>query len=169
MPFDVGLAAAKKYRVILSFNGEKLSLYYNAGEKFKEYQKKAQAADMELLELQARTEVIAAQDASSDEAQEARDEALSEMKKRMARARRDLADGICMVIEEWDLVGDRGYIRSLMSKEDQKSVEHLDGQGEIPIEGVWLDALPLPDQFVQAITRHINQDFEGRGAGSKKG
>ncbi len=156
MPFDVGNAAAFIRRVVLKFNQEKLEIRYNAGEKFKEYQRLSQKLEREFSDLQHELQK-----------ESANDEAYDKLSKRLETTRKALADNICTVIESWDLEGDRDYIRSLMSEKDQKLNKDVKGHGEIPIDGAWLDALPLPDEFIMRIVETIGEDFSTGGAGKK--
>ena len=99
--------------------------------------------------------------------QKATDAAYEKLQARLSDTRREIANNVCTVIEWWDLEGDRDYIRSRMSKKDQKKYEDVTGQGEIPIDGAWLDALPLPDKFILDIRDAIEKDFQERGAKGK--
>ncbi|MBA3616987.1 MAG: hypothetical protein H0W52_12845 [Rubrobacteraceae bacterium] len=156
MPFNVTAAAAHIRRIVLKFNSERLEIRYNAGEKYREYQLKAQKLDQEFSELNRR---LQAENTTEEDYQALRDA--------MASARRRLADNICTVIESWDLEGDRDAIKSNMPSKDAKEFKDLAGQGEIPVSGAWLDALPLPDEFILKISEGITNDFDTGGAGGK--
>lgn len=156
MPFNVTAAAAHVRRVVLKFNQEKLELRYNAGEKYREYQVKQQKLDQEYNDLNRR---LNTEDTS--------DEAYRELIKAIATARRQLADNICTVIEEWDLEGDLDAIKKNMTDKDKKQYAHLSGEGPVPVDGAWLDALPLPDEFIIKIRDGIGADFDSGGAGGK--
>ena len=156
MPFNVGAAAAFIRRVVLKFNQETLEIRYNAGERYKEYEKLSQKLQQEFLDLQRQMEKEDAGDAAYDKLME-----------RVSTTRRALADNICTVVEWWDLEGDRDAIRALMPKDEQKKHKDVTGQGEIPIDGAWLDALPLPDRFIEQIVEKIGEDFSTGGAGRK--
>ena len=156
MPFNVTSAAAHVRRIVLKFNQEKLELRYNAGERYREYQQKAQKLEQEYNDLNRR---LNTEDTS--------DEAYQELIKAIASARRSLAENICTVIEWWDLEGDRDAIKENMSEKDRKEHKGVTGEGEIPIGGAWLDALPLPDEFIIRIRDKIGEDFESGGAGGK--
>lgn len=158
MPFNVGSAAAFIRRVVLKFNNEKLEVRYNAGEKFKAYQQLSQKLEREFADLQREIEL-----------ESTNNEAYERLQKRLSTTRRALADNICTVIEDWDLEGDRDYIRGLMPEKEKKANAHVTGHGEIPIDGAWLDALPLPDEFIMRIVQTIGEDFSTGGAGTKKG
>ena len=158
MPFDVTRAAAHVRRVVLEFNSERLKVHYNAGEKFRDYQTRTEKLEREFADLQRKLQASEATDS---------DEAYRALMARMETTRRALADNICTVIESWDLEGDRDAIRGLMSKEDQKRHKNEDGHGPIPVDGAWLDALPLPDEFILRIINKINEDFAQGGAAGK--
>ena len=162
MPFNVTSAAAHVRRVVLKFNQEKLELRYNAGEKYREYQIKQQKLDQEYNDLSRRL------NAPTPEGEEDRsEEAYKELITAMEKSRRRLADNICTVIEWWDLEGDRDAIKERMSEKDRKRFKDVTGEGEIPIDGAMLDALPLPDEFIIIIRDKIGADFESGGAGGK--
>ncbi len=163
MPFDVGRAAAHVRRVVLRFNDEKLTIHYNAGAKFKDYQQATQKFEAEYRDL-----IDRASRRQEDEDPAAREEAEKRLQERVRRVRRDLAENICMVIESWDLEGDRDYIRSLMPEKDRKQNADVTGQGEIPVSGAWLDALPLPDEFILAVVGAIGEDFQEGGSSGKQ-
>ena len=156
MPFNVQAAAAFIRRVVLKFNSEKLELRYNAGEGFKTYEGLSQKLQQRFLDLQRQLEK-----------EDASDEAYERLQEALGKTRREIANNLCAIIEWWDLEGDRDAIRALMSKEDQKKHKDVTGHGEIPIDGAWLDALPLPDLFILNIRDKIEEDFSTGGAGRK--
>jgi hypothetical protein len=191
MPFNVTSAARFERRVTLKFNQETLEVFYNAGEKYREYQLKAQQLDQEFTDLQRRLQRAAAnmrpaatqtemeyeEDGQPEE--EATDEDVyEELKAAMNGARRRIADNLCTIITRWDLEGDLGQLKKRLDKADQKrfastskanttATETYEGHGPIPIDGAWLDALPLPDEFILAIAQSITENFESGGAGGK--
>ena len=191
MPFNVTSAARFERRVTLKFNQETLEVFYNAGEKYREYQLKAQALDQEFTDLQRRLQRAAANmrpaatqaemdyDEDGQPEEDTSDEDVyEELKTAMNGARRRIADNLCTIITRWDLEGDLGELRKRLSKEDQKRFkEHApaddpqatnySGHGPIPVDGAWLDALPLPDEFILAIAQSITENFESGGAGGK--
>lgn len=171
MPFNIGNAAAFIRRVVLKFNQETLTIRYNAGEAYKEYEKRAQKLQQEFLDLQRQLEK-----------KDAGDEAYQALMKRVSTTRLALAENICVVIESWDLTApeefDRTRIRErflseakasgqAVSKEDLQKLNAVDGPGEIPVQGIWLHALPLPDRFIEQIVEKIGEDFSTGGAGGK--
>ncbi len=156
MPFSVTVAAAHVRRIVLKFNQEKLEIRYNAGEKYREYQLKAQKLDQEMTDLNRKIQ-----------GENVADEDYEHLLKAMASARRRLADNICTVIEEWDLEGDLSAIKERMLEKDRKEFKDISGEGQIPISGAWLDALPLPDEFIIKISEAITNDFDTGGAGGK--
>lgn len=156
MPFNVSKAAAHVRPVVIKFNQEKLNLTYNAGEKYREYQIKAQKLDQEFSDLQRRLQ-----------GEQVKDEDYAALVVAVAAARRRLADNICTVIESWDLEGDRDSIKKNMDKADEKRFGDLTGEGEIPVDGAWLDALPLPDEFIIKVSESITANFESGGAAGK--
>jgi small-conductance mechanosensitive channel len=156
MPFSVTAAAAHVRRIVLKFNQEKLEIKYNAGEKYREYQLKAQKLDQEFSDLNRRLQ-----------AEGASDEDYQKLVDAVKTARRRIADNICTVIESWDLEGDRDSIKQNMPEKDRKQFKDLTGEGEIPVSGAWLDALPLPDEFILRISEGITSDFDTGGAGGK--
>ncbi len=161
MPFDVGAAAAHVRRVVIKFNDETLTIRYNAGAKFKDYQQLSQKLQREFSDLQYELGRTARdENAGADDAYE-------KLSKRLETTRRELANNICTVIESWDLEGDRDYIRSLMPEKEQKRNKDITGQGEIPIDGAWLDALPLPDEFIEKIVEKIGESFSKGASGGK--
>jgi hypothetical protein len=60
MPFNVDSAARFERRVTIKFNQETLEVFYNAGEKYREYQLKANQLDQEFTDLQRRLQRAAA-------------------------------------------------------------------------------------------------------------
>jgi len=172
MPFDIGKAAAHVRRVVIEFNDEKLTLRYGAGAPFKHYEHASRALQQEYFDLQRKLErgdvtPDVDEGATDEERRKASDEAYTALVEKVKGARRELADNICTVIEWWDLEGDRDAIRSLMSPKDQREYKDVTGHGEVPINGAWLDALPLPDEFIEKVVEKIREDFDKRGAGGK--
>ena len=190
MPFNVDSAARFERRVTLKFNQETLEVFYNAGEKYREYQIKAQQLDQEFSDLQRRLQraaanmrpaatTVEAEEDERDEDEPDEDEvAYEELKAAMNGSRRRIADNVCTIITRWDLEGDLGKLKQRLSKEDQKRfkdnqdaaegqevAQKYSGHGPIPIDGAWLDALPLPDEFILAIVEKITENFESGGAG----
>jgi uncharacterized protein YukE len=181
MPFNVDSAARFERRVTLKFNQETLEVFYNAGEKYREYQIKAQQLDQEFSDLQRRLQraaanmrpaatTVEAEEDERDEDEPDEDEvAYEELKAAMNGSRRRIADNVCTIITRWDLEGDLGKLKQRLSKEDRKRIsgndEEYSGHGPIPIDGAWLDALPLPDEFILAIVEKITENFESGGAG----
>ncbi len=162
MPFDVSAAARFTRTVVLKFNQEKLSVTYNAGEKFKVYQDRAQKHEQERLDLQFQIQRFGSGENEEDRAKT--DAAYEKLIEQLKRTRRLIADNICFVIEDWDLEGDRDAIRGLLPKADKKGHPDATGQGKIPIDGAWLDALPLPDDFILKIVDTVNDIFNTGGA-----
>ncbi len=162
MPFDVSAAARFTRTVVLKFNQERLSVTYNAGEKFKVYQAAAAKYEREFADLQFKIQRHGTDDDERDKA--ATDEAYQKLVARLETTRRALADNICTVIEDWDLEGDRDAIRGLLPKADKKGHPDATGHGKIPIDGAWLDALPLPDDFILKIVEVISENFNTGGA-----
>lgn len=156
MAFNVTKAAAHVRPVVIKFNQEKLNLTYNAGDKYREYQIKAQKLDQEFSDLQRRLQT-----------EKPSEEDYTALVEAVAAARRRLADNICTVIESWDLEGDRDSIKKNMDKADQKRFADLTAEGEIPVDGAWLDALPLPDEFIIKVSESITANFESGGAAGK--
>lgn len=190
MPFNVTQAAAHVRRIVLKFNQEKLEIRYNAGEKYRAYQLKAQQLDQEFTELNRRLQ-----------AETVSDEDYDALRQAMASARRRLADNICTVIESWDLEddldtrldaihkehGDKVFLaevenlkeldhphtetRSVLiagkKKEEDEVQVPVFGVGTVPVAGLWLDILPLPDEFILKISEGITNDFDTGGAGGK--
>lgn len=190
MPFDVTAAARFTRQVVIKFNQEKLEVHYNAGEQYREYQLKANQLDQEFADLQRRLQRAAAnmrpaatqteeeleEDAQTEEGDA--EDVYEELKAAMNGARRRIADNVCTIITSWDLEGDLEYIRERMSPKDKKrfpthapadkpEATNYSGHGPIPIDGAWLDALPLPDEFILSIVQAITDSFESGGAGGK--
>ncbi len=163
MAFDVGNAARFNRTVVLKFNNEKLKVTYNAGEKFRAYQDRAQKHEQERVDLQYQIQRFGAGENEEDRAKT--DAAYEKLIGRLNHTRRAIADNICGVIEDWDLEGDRDAIRELLPKAERKG-SHPDatGHGKIPIDGAWLDALPLPDDFILKIVETVNENFNSGGA-----
>lgn len=176
MPFDISKAAAYISRVVINFNDEELAIKYNAGEKFLNYQRVTMRKESEMREL-----IASAERAEKGEADE---ETTERLQRSLRRARRDLCDNICLVIESWDLEAPKEYdrtkirehylaslskqeLRDELTEEDMALLESEDGPGPIPIEGVWLNALPLPDQFVLSVVESIGADFAKGASGPK--
>ncbi len=162
MPFDVSAAARFTRTVVLKFNQEKLSVTYNAGEKFKVYQDRAQKHEQDRLDLQFQIQRFGSGENEEDRAKT--DAAYEKLIEQLKRTRRLIADNICAVIEDWDLEGDRDAIRELLPKADKKGHADATGHGKIPIDGAWLDALPLPDDFILKIVEVISENFNTGGA-----
>jgi hypothetical protein len=185
MPFNVTSAARFERRVTLKFNQETLEVFYNAGEKYREYQIKAQQLDQEFADLQRRLQRAAAnmrpaatqaeEELEEDEDSEGDDseDVYEELKAAMNGARRRISNNLCTIITKWDLEGDLTELKKRLSKEDQKRFKDTDdpqkfeGHGPIPVDGAWLDALPLPDEFILGIAEKITENFESGGAGGK--
>jgi hypothetical protein len=87
----------------------------------------------------------------------------------MNGVRRRTADNLSSIITRWDLEGDLGKYYKRLSKADQKrfKAEDYEGHGPIPIDGAWLDAMPLPDEFIVDIVQAITDNFASGGAGGK--
>jgi hypothetical protein len=51
-----------------------------------------------------------------------------------------------------------------LSEEERQELESVDGPGLIPISGIWLHALPLPDQFILELLQAISNDYETGGS-----
>lgn len=156
MPFSVTRAAAFVRRLVLKFNGEKLVLHYNAGEKYREYELRVQKVSQDYADLERRVQ--------GEKVSEADYKALVQA---MADARRLVADNICSVIEEWDLEGDLDVIKERMTDEDKARFSEVSGEGTVPVDGAWLDALPLSTDFIFAIRDEIQRDFDSNGAAGK--
>lgn len=179
MPFDVTAASRFTRQVVIKFNQEKLTVHYNAGEKYREYQLKAQALDQEFTDLQRRLQRAAAnlqpvatereEELEEDGQPDESEDVYEELKAAMNGARRRIADNLCTIITEWDLEGDRDAIKARMDAADKKRFKDESSQGPIPIDGAWLDALPLPDEFILDIAQAITENFESGGAGGKGG
>lgn len=157
----VSKAAAHKRRVLIPIYDQRIEVFYNAGSKYRVYQQLQQKLDTEYNELNRR--LSASEQVSEEDYQKLMDA--------MAHARRRLADNICTVIESWDLEANEDItlddIKASMSKKDQKRFEDISGSGGIPVDGAWLDALPLPDEFIIEISSAIANDFNEGGAAGK--
>lgn len=158
MPFNVTRAAAFVRRIVLRFNQEKLEIHYNAGEKYREYENKVQKVSQDYAALERRV---------NTQAGEVSEEDYQALIKAMADARRLVADNICTVIESWDLEGDLDAIKENMSKKDKDRYKAVTGEGVVPVDGAWLDALPLSTDFIFKIRDGIQADFDSGGAGGK--
>jgi hypothetical protein len=209
MPFNVTSAARFERHVKIKFNQETLEVYYNAGEKYREYQIKAQQLDEEFSDLQRRFQRAASNmrpaDTDADEDQQDEAEAVYEERKAALNgARRRIADNLCTIITKWDLEDDldirldaiykkHGVEVFLKAIEDLKAREYPSdgtrtvtimvikkgkeveekreipafGVATIPIDGLWTDILPLPDEFILDVVEAITKNFESGGAGGK--
>lgn len=162
MPFQISKAAAQTRRVKITFDryGQSVTVWYNAGQKYRQYQKLSQQLEREYNELNRRL----ASDSISDEDNE-------KLLDAAASARRRLADNICTVIEKWDLEAKDEItlddVKANMAEDDAKRFEGVSGEGNIPVDGAWLDALPLPDEFIIDISSGIMEDFDSGGAAGK--
>lgn len=174
MGFSVKKAATKVNRVEVVFNNQRLTLKYQAGSRYKAFQKDSSKRQFEYVRLSSELERALQQDTEEDAAR------VEEIAAGMRQGRRDMADSICMITESWDLTGDLDEIREeyyaslseeemeALSDEDKQALENPTADGDrIPIEGVWLDALPLPDDFLTKILDAINADYQSGGAGKK--
>jgi hypothetical protein len=163
MPFQIHSAAAHEKRVVVPFDNyeQKVTLWYNAGEQYREFQLKAQGLEQEMSDLQRRLGEDGQADAATYE----------ELRVAMAGARRRIADNICAVINRWDLEARETItlndIKARMSKKDREKWTEVSGEGEIPVSGAWLDALPLPDEFILSLVEGITSDFDSGGQAGK--
>lgn len=83
MPFKVKAAKARINRLVWSFNGEKLVLHYNAGEKFAQLQEKVDKEGLDDVGLNGQTD----------------DQSLAQL-------RLQICELLCIVLEDWDVVDD---------------------------------------------------------------
>ncbi len=193
MPFDVGNAARFNRTVVLKFNQEKLSVTYNAGEKFKRYQDDIAKLEQERADLQYQIQRFGAGETEEDRAKT--DAAYQKLVDRLNATRRAIADSLCTVIVDWDLEVDIEWLldavldqsgpdafRSLLAAlkdsdlestgtrevelpdEEKKQKVPVYGHQKLPVVGEILDGLPLPDDFILKIRDTINENFNSGGA-----
>lgn len=181
MPFNIKKASEKINRVEVRFNNQTLVCKYQAGAKYKDFQKNAQRRQIEYTRLDAQMQRAMRDDAPRSEGAREDEQLLDELLANLRRSRRNLADAVCSIVTEWDLTGDCAEIREehyesltedereALPDEDKQALENPSrDDGKIPIEGAWLDALPLPDDFISRVLDEINADYASGGKGSKK-
>lgn len=126
MPFKVAEAQKHVNRLVYVFNGQKLTCKYNAGEKYAALEEKIERDDMDI-----RNNGNADDDATIDE------------------LRKRLSELLCMVLEEHDIVNEKGE--------------------PVPTNAKALASLKLPLEFYSGWSNAISEDFNNRAGGTKSG
>lgn len=124
MPFKTKAAKERINRLVWSFNGQKLILHYNAGEKFAKLEEKVDQDGLDRIGENGQQEDLA-----------------------IPTIRKQIAELLCIVIEDWDVVDDE--------------------ENPVPLEPKAIAALGLPLEFFAGLSSAIQDDFQSRGGGTK--